>query len=68
MRSKWGAFEPLSLPDPFKQCCWVCSRTYPILYSLYISFFRWDIFTPQPMFCGFDNYVAMFRSRCSGWC
>jgi len=33
---------------------------YPMLYSLYISFFSWDIFTPQPVFCGFDNYVAMF--------
>ena len=34
---------------------------YPILYSLVISFFRWDIFTPQPVFCGFDNYVEIFQ-------
>ena len=34
---------------------------YPILYSLVISFFRWDIFTPQPVFCGFDYYVEIFQ-------
>lgn len=32
---------------------------YPILYSTAISFFRWDIFTPRPAFCGFDNYIEI---------
>jgi ABC-type sugar transport system permease subunit len=34
---------------------------YPILYSLWVSFMRWDIFSPKPVFCGIENYAALFR-------
>lgn len=34
---------------------------FPLIYSVYLSFFRWDIFTPQPMFDWFSNYAAVFE-------
>ena len=34
---------------------------YPIFSSIYISLHEWNLFTPQPYFVGFDNYVAMFE-------
>lgn len=38
----------------------------PLLYSLYISFTRWNILTP-PTFIGLDNYVRMFTSDPDFW-
>lgn len=33
---------------------------YPILSSVYISLHEWNLFTPEPMFVGFENYTILF--------
>lgn len=33
---------------------------WPILYSLYLSFFKWNMISPRKTFLGFDNYAALF--------
>lgn len=35
---------------------------YPALYSLYLSFFKWDGFTPQRDFVGLGNYSRLFTA------
>lgn len=63
MRGRWGrGSNPYVYLIP-SLVLLVIFTYYPILYSLYISFFRWDIFTPQPVFCGFENYVDVFSER-----
>ena len=63
MRGKWGrGANPYIYLIP-SLVLLVIFTYYPILYSLYISFFRWDIFTPQPVFCGFENYIDVFSER-----
>ena len=32
---------------------------YPMLYSAYLSFFRWDGVAPKKIFVGFQNYVTL---------
>lgn len=33
---------------------------FPVLYSFYLSFFKRNVFTPQPVFTGFSNYLGVF--------
>ena len=33
---------------------------WPIFYSFYLSFFRWDMISPTKRFIGFENYRVMF--------
>ncbi|MBD3411138.1 MAG: extracellular solute-binding protein [Ignavibacteriales bacterium] len=33
----------------------------PMVFSLYLSFHRWDIVVPDKPFVGFDNYIEMFN-------
>ena len=35
---------------------------WPILYSLWLSAFRWDFLMPQPQFVGLENYRVMLSS------
>ena len=35
---------------------------YPIGFSLFLSFHRWAILTPNKPFVGFDNYIRMFQT------
>lgn len=34
---------------------------WPIAYSLYLSFFKWNMIAPQKTFLGFDNYQNLFN-------
>lgn len=34
---------------------------WPILYSLYLSFFKWNMISPRKTFIGFDNYGNLFK-------
>jgi ABC-type sugar transport system permease subunit len=34
---------------------------WPILYSLYLSFYRWNMIAPRKTFYGFDNYINMME-------
>jgi sn-glycerol 3-phosphate transport system permease protein len=36
--------------------------TYPIIYGVYVSFCKWDIFTNTIKFVGFDNYAYLFSN------
>lgn len=38
----------------------------PMVYSLYLSFTRWDLFT-TPVWVGFDNYSDLFTSNPDFW-
>ena len=38
----------------------------PMIYSLYLSFTSWDLFTP-PLWVGFDNYKDIFTSNPDFW-
>ena len=33
---------------------------WPIFYSLYLSFFKWNMISPKKTFIGFDNYHNLF--------
>ncbi len=33
---------------------------WPILYSLYLSFFKWNMISPKKTFLGFENYTRLF--------
>lgn len=35
---------------------------FPVFYSLYLSFHRWNILKPEKPFVGLDNYAAMFNN------
>lgn len=35
---------------------------YPTIYSLYLSFFKWNGIAPVKTFVGFDNYISLFTS------
>ncbi|MBN2050900.1 MAG: sugar ABC transporter permease [Spirochaetales bacterium] len=35
---------------------------YPIAHSLFLSFHKWSILSPEKPFVGFDNYIKMFRT------
>ena len=37
-------------------------NAYPLLWSLYISFTKWDGFNPVKKFIGFDNYKYLFTN------
>jgi len=34
---------------------------WPIFYSLFLSFFKWDMIAPKKRFIGFENYRVMFN-------
>lgn len=34
---------------------------YPIGFSGYLSLFRWNVLTPEPVFAGLDNYLRLWR-------
>src|SRR3989339_1692696 len=34
---------------------------WPILYSLVLSFFKWNMIAPKKTFIGVDNYVSLFN-------
>lgn len=34
---------------------------WPIVYSLYLSFFKWNMISPKKTFLGMDNYTALFQ-------
>ncbi len=34
---------------------------WPILYSLYLSFFKWNMISPRKTYLGFENYQALFQ-------
>ncbi len=34
---------------------------WPLVYSLYLSFFKWNMISPIKEFIGFDNYIKMFN-------
>lgn len=34
---------------------------FPVIYSIGISFFSWDMISPSPKFVGLDNYLRLFR-------
>jgi multiple sugar transport system permease protein len=36
-------------------------QVYPVVFSLYVSFTRWDIVTP-PIWAGLDNYIGLFTA------
>jgi multiple sugar transport system permease protein len=36
---------------------------YPLLYSVYLGFTRWDFMSPQKKWIGLDNYVKIFTHR-----
>ena len=36
---------------------------YPILYNFYLSFFEWNLISPQMDFVGFENFKNLFTSR-----
>src|SRR5246500_1727660 len=40
---------------------------YPMLYSAYLSFFRWDGVSPTKAFVGFGNYVTLFTQNDVFW-
>ncbi|MBW0000590.1 MAG: sugar ABC transporter permease [Verrucomicrobia bacterium] len=40
---------------------------YPMLYSAYLSLFRWDGISPTKVFVGSDNYVALFTQNDVFW-
>lgn len=39
---------------------------FPVFYSLYLSFFKQNIFNPTPKFDGFGNYIAVFEEPLFG--
>jgi sn-glycerol 3-phosphate transport system permease protein len=36
---------------------------YPIFYSLYLSFMKWNLISPEKTFVGFDNYTTLATSE-----
>ncbi len=40
---------------------------YPMVFSVYLSFFRWDGIAPTKAFIGLQNYVALFASDPVFW-
>ena len=38
---------------------------YPILYTLYLSFFEWNMVKPEKKFVGLGNYIAIFKDPTS---
>ena len=40
-----------------------CFIGYPILYTIYLSFFEWNGMAPVKKFVGFDNYSYMFGDK-----
>ncbi|WP_422478296.1 carbohydrate ABC transporter permease [Pleomorphochaeta sp. DL1XJH-081] len=34
---------------------------WPIIYSLYLSFFKWNMISPKKTFIGMNNYTALFQ-------
>ena len=42
-----------------------CFIGYPILYTIYLSFFEWNGMAPQKKFVGFANYAYLFHDSSS---
>src|SRR5258708_3028872 len=40
---------------------------YPMVFSVYLSFFRWDGIAPTKAFVGLHNYVALFANDRVFW-
>ena len=40
-----------------------CFIGYPILYTIYLSFFKWNGMAPLKKFIGFDNYAYLIQSK-----
>ena len=40
---------------------------YPMVYSAYLSLFRWDGISPTKIFVGFQNYVTLFTENAVFW-
>ncbi|MCU7495459.1 MAG: sugar ABC transporter permease [Ignavibacteria bacterium] len=36
---------------------------FPVIFSFYLSFQRWNMFSSQTTFVGFENYIRMFQSE-----
>ena len=39
---------------------------YPLLYTLYLSFFDWNMTRPTKEFVGLDNYISVFTDPAFG--
>jgi len=35
----------------------------PLIYTIYLSFFDWNMISPTKTFVGFDNYIELFQSE-----
>jgi raffinose/stachyose/melibiose transport system permease protein len=46
---------------------YVAVVVYPLIFSIYLSFFRWDGVSPIKVFVGIQNYVALFTSDPVFW-
>ncbi|HEY8426515.1 MAG TPA: sugar ABC transporter permease [Limnochordales bacterium] len=60
MSRSWSKATPYLLILP-SLLLLVVFTYYPILYSAYLSLFRYDVFTPQPVFDGLANYARLVR-------
>src|SRR5215813_1831721 len=40
---------------------------YPMVYSAYLSLFRWDGISPTKVFVGFENYIILFTQNDVFW-
>lgn len=36
---------------------------FPVIFSFYLSFQKWNMFSSESTFVGFDNYIRMFKSE-----
>src|SRR6476620_3433814 len=41
----------------------VCFIGFPIVYTVYLSFFEWNGMSPQKKFVGFANYAYLFQDK-----
>ncbi len=62
-RREWLLFVLLVGPN----LCLFCIFTYwPLIYSGYLSFVRWDMLAPVKLWVGFDNYRFLFAEPAFG--
>ncbi|WP_028125294.1 carbohydrate ABC transporter permease [Eremococcus coleocola] len=50
----------LLVPLLLVQTCFVF---YPLLYTIYLSFFKWNMVSPNKKFVGFDNYIKVLTDN-----
>ncbi|WP_273478679.1 sugar ABC transporter permease [Ignavigranum ruoffiae] len=52
----WKAFL-FMMPSAIIFCVFLL---YPLIHTIYLSFFKWNMISPNKQFVGFDNYLAIF--------